>query len=171
MPRARHSRPHRADGEPGARHVGGVGEHHRPDAGRQPLCQILRHQLPPLRAGQVLHLHPRPLQLAEGAQDGVVLHGGGHDPVAGPQQSLEQQIQPVGGPGGERHIARPGTVHQGAEPLPHLQHPPGRVIGPLVAAPADVAAHTLNVVRHSRPHPRCLGVRGGRVVQIYGAHV
>ena len=37
--------------------------------------------------------------------------------------------------------------------------------------PADVAAHTLNVVRHGRPHPRCLGVRGGRVVQIYGAHV
>ena len=159
---------HLSDGKQGARHVGGVGEHHRPYILRQALRQAVRQQLSPVCTGQILHRHPLALQLFQGPQDGVVLHGGGEHLVAGPQQAVEQEVEAIGGPRREAHVPGIRAVHQGAQLLPHRQHPAGGVPGPLIAPPADVAAHMLQVVRHGRPHAGGLGERGGRIVQVDG---
>lgn len=110
-------------------------------------------------------------QLGQGTHDGVVLHGGHQHMVPGPQQALQQDVQAFGDVLGERHASAVRPVEQAAQLLAGAQHRLLRLIRPLIAAPADVAAAAGDIVEHGLGHLGRLGEAGAGVVQINRLHM
>lgn len=143
-----------------------MGKHHRPHTGDDEALRLLQLEGPFIVTGQKVHRHPLPLQLPQRTHDRVVLHLGGQHPIPRSEQPFEQEIEGIGGPRRKADAARARAAHQGVEPLPHLQHPAGGIIGLGIPSPGDVAAHALDIIRHGPSHTGRLGKGGGGVVQI-----
>ena len=147
-----------------------MGHHQRPGVGAEQPRQRLQAQGAIPLAGDAGDLHPLLLQLAEGAHDGVVLHGGGEHVVARPQQALEQDVHGRGDAAGENDVFRLVKAQQPAQLFPGVQHHLGGGIGLLIAAPADVDPHLFDKIRHGLPHAGRFGKGCAAVVQIDLVH-
>ncbi len=112
----------RQDQQPGRRGAG------RPDIGGGNEAPAVRRHLD--------HRHPSLLQGAQRASDGVVLHAGGHHPVAGAQQAEEGDVQRFGGTGGEGDAGGVADAEETGHRLPGFEQEPGRLQGKTVTAAA-----------------------------------
>ena len=103
-------------------------------------------------------------QRVERAGHGVVLEARYNDPAAGPHETADGDIQPVGAAGGEHHLFR-AAGKQLRRRCPAVEHRPGRLHGGAVPAPARIGADPHGFFR--RPvHRRGLVKRGGPIVKI-----
>ena len=162
--------PHRRCVLDRAGHVGAVGQHHQTGIGLQSPFHVLGFQPP---YGVALHSRKRHALLGQGLQgphDGVVLHGGHHAVVPGPQKARQHQIQAPGVARRQHGMGHWSKVEQAAQPLPQTQLHHARRLCRAVDGPVHRGPHLLQIPGHLPGHLGRLGKGCGGVVQIDCLH-
>ena len=101
-------------------------------------------------AGNYGQAYPLGLQMAQGPHDGIVLHPGGQDVIAGTEEPQKGDIESLRSVLGENDTEGVADAEERRQGLPGLQDHPSRRQGEVMSGTAGTAADPLGVFYHGR---------------------
>jgi hypothetical protein len=107
-----------------------------------------------------------PDKFPQGAHDGIVFHGSGHNPVTSPEDAEKRRVQGLGGVQSEGDPAGVLDAEEGGDPLPAAEDNPGRFLGKAVSGTAGASPDLAEKELHRFPHSCRLGKRCRPVVKV-----
>ena len=157
---------HLRDGQERPADVAGVRHDDGPCAWPEQRLRRLCNQRSVCAAGNAAEANALRLELTQRAHDGVVLHGGDQNMVAGAEQPLEQNVQALRDIFRKNDAATVLAAEKRADAFARLENHFLGAVGGAVAAAGNVAAAAGDVAEHRLRHAG--GLREGRagVVEI-----